>query len=215
LSVTKTVKNLSNGTAFASSAYAVPSDVVMFMITLQNSGNQDISNVLVRDTLPANLIYYNQLVVARSNNVSSNYSGDISNGINLNTIPAGQTVTITYQARVASAANFAYGTTTLTNNVSVTSSVSGSTPTSNASVIVARSTVAGASTVSTGLTNNFWVDSFFLPLMLTLIGLWMWRSGAFVGIERWLGNKKKAKMSYKSEKELSARIANIQKFGKA
>ncbi|MCX6724406.1 MAG: hypothetical protein NT155_04570 [Candidatus Staskawiczbacteria bacterium] len=213
LTVSKTVRNLTNGSTFANSTYANPSDMLMFMITLQTSGNQDIQNVVVRDSLPANLVYNNQLVVARSNNTSNNYSGDIVSGINLSTISAGQTVTITYQAQLASAQSFSFGTTTLTNNVSVTSSNSTSSPVANASVVVTRSAVLGASSVSTGLTNNFWIDSFFLPLLITLIGLWMWKAGMFFGIEKWLDNKKKTRRIYKAEKELSTKISKIQKFG--
>ena len=223
LTVTKTVKNLTTGSGFSNSTYASPSDMLMFMITLQANGNQDVQNVFVRDTLPSDLIYNNQLIVActgnnsNCNNNNYNYSGSITSGISLNTIYAGQTVTITYQAQVASAQNFSYGTTTVNNNVSVTSSASGYIPTASATVFVTRSTVLGAvlgaSTVSTGLTNNFWVDSFFLPLLITLIGLWMWRSGMFFGIEKWLDNKKKIRRGYKAEKELSARIAQIQKLG--
>ena len=37
--------------------------------------------------------------------------------------------------------------------------------------------VLGASTVSTGLTNNFLADSFFLPLLLIIAGLWLYFSG--------------------------------------
>ena len=36
----------------------------------------------------------------------------------------------------------------------------------------------------------------------------------FFGIEKWLDNKKKIRRGYKAEKELSTRIANIQKVGK-
>ena len=188
LVVSKTVRNLTTGSNWANSTYASPLDTVMFMITLQATSNQDVQNVFVRDNLPVNLVYKNQLVVSWSNNYnnynnSNNYSGDIMSGINLNTIPAGQTVVITYQAQVAGAQNFSYGTTTLTNNVTVSSSQSGYTPTSNASVIVNRTGVYGASTISTGLTNNFWVDSFFLPLLIALFGIWIWKSGLFFGIE--------------------------------
>jgi uncharacterized repeat protein (TIGR01451 family) len=220
LTVIKTVRNLTSGSGFTSSTYASPSDMLMFMITLQATGNHDIQNVFVRDTLPTNLIYNNQLIVACTTNYNNctnnnyNYSGNISSGITLNTIYAGQTVTITYQTQVASAQNFAFGTTTLYNNVSVISS-NGTNGTSNASVIVTRGSVLGASTISTGLTNNFWVDSFLLPLLITLIGLWMWRSGMFFGIEKWLDNKKKIRRGYKAEKELSNRIAMIQKTEKA
>jgi uncharacterized repeat protein (TIGR01451 family) len=212
--VTKTVRNLTTGTGFAASTYANPSDMLMFMITIQNNSGQDAQNVVVRNTLPANLIYNNQLVVARSNNTSGNYSGDIISGLGLYTISAGQTVTITYQAQVAGAANFAFGTATLNNPVNTTSSNVGYIPTASASVVVSRAGVLGASTVSTGLTNNFWIDSFFLPLLITLICIWMWKSGMFFGIEKWLDNKKKIRRGYKAEKELSNRIAKIQKLGK-
>jgi len=192
------------------------------MITLRATG-QDVQNVIVRDNFPANLIYNNQLVVActgnnggygNCNNNNYNYSGNITSGISLNTIYAGQTVTITYQAQVASIQNFSYGTTTLNNSVNVTSSQSGYNPTSNASVIVTRSAVLGASTVDTGLTNNFWMDSFILPLLVTLICIGLWRSGFFFGIERWVDNKKKIRRGYIAEKELSSRIADIKKVEK-
>ena len=214
LTLAKTVRNLTSGsTTFTSSVYANPSDMVMFMITLQNNGSQSAQNVLVRDILPTNLIYNNQLVVACTGNTSncSNNYGNITSGISLYTVNAGQTVTITYQAQVAGVANFSYGTTTLTNTASLTGSQINYVPNASASVIVTRSGVLGASTVSTGLTNNFWVDSFFLPLLLTLIGLWMWKTGMFLGIEKWLDNKKKTRRGYRSEKELSARITQLRK----
>jgi len=228
LNVNKTVRNITAGNSgFSGSTYANPLDMVLFMITLQASG-QDVQNVFVRDTLPTNLIYANQLVVACTTNTGNynnnynnncnnniyNYSGNIVSGINLNTIYAGQMVTITYQAQVANAANFSYGTTTLTNNVSVTSSNTGYTPSTNASVVVTRGAVLGASTVSTGLTNNFWLDSFFLPLIITLIGIWMLRSGMFFGVEKWLDGKKKIRRGYKVQKELSKKIELIKKEGK-
>ena len=224
LTVSKTVKDLTSNSGFSTSTYANPSDVLMFMITLQATGNQDVQNVFVKDILPLNLIYNNQLVVActtsngnnsNCNNNNYNYSGNITSGINLSTIYAGQTVTITYQVQVAGVTNFSYGSTTLNNSVSVTSSQSGYVPTSSASVIVTRSTVLGASTVSTGLTNNFWVDSFFLPLLITLILIWMWRFGMFFRIEKWLDSKKKIRRGYKAGKELSSRIESIQKTEKA
>jgi len=220
LNVSKTVKNLTTGSGFATSTTANPGDTLLFMITLQANNNQDVQNVLVRDSLPANLIYNNQLVVACTSNGSYNgncngnnynYGGSITSGISLNTVYANQMVTITYQTQVAQAGNFSYGTTTLNNNVYVTSSNSGYNPTSSATVFVTRAGVLGASYISTGLTNNFWVDSFFLPLMLTLLGLWMWKSGMFFGIERWLDNKNKQRRGYKSDQELAKRIAELQR----
>ncbi|MGD0577128.1 MAG: hypothetical protein ABSA74_03585, partial [Candidatus Staskawiczbacteria bacterium] len=138
-------------------------------------------------------------------------TGSILSGVNLNTIFAGQTVTITYQVQVAGPQNFSYGSTTLNNNVSVTSS-NASSPTSSASVVVTKGQVLGASTVSTGLTNNIWVDSFFLPMLLALMGIWMLKSGMFFPFEKWLDNIKRQRRGYKTEKELANRIAAIQKI---
>ncbi len=219
LTVNKTARNLTSGnySGFSNTIYANPSDTLMFMITIQATGNQDVQNAVVRDYLANNLIYKNQLIVSGAANYSSsssgsyNYGGDITSGINLGAIPAGQTITITYQTQVASAQNFAYGTTTLTNSVSVTSSNSGYNPTSNASIIVTRTAIYGASSISTGLTNNLWVDSFFIPLAIALVGVWLMRSGMFFGIRKWADNRKKIYKDYKTEKKLNSRIAKIRK----
>ncbi len=214
LYVTETVRNLtSGGSGFATTAYANPGDMVMFMITLQ-ANNGDAQNVFVRDNLPTNLIYNNQMIVACSGNSNcNNYSGsNIASGINLNTIYSGQTATITFQAQVAQASNFSYGSTTLTDSVNASSSNSGYVPTNSASVIVTRAGVYGASTVSTGLTNNFWTDSFILPLAITLLLLWIWRSGSLYGVEKFIAKYKNNKKIYDSQKELSARISAIQKL---
>ena len=177
----------------------------MFMITLVAQGNQGVNNVFVRDILPYGLVYKNNLVVSGSNG----YGGDVTSGINIGTISAGQTVTITYQAQVGPASNFIYGTSILTDNASVTSS--GNNPNvSNATVSVNRTAVYGATSVSTGLTNNFLVDSFFLPLMIALLGLWLFRSGLF-GFEKWADKKKISAIRYKAKKQLKAKIAEIQK----
>jgi uncharacterized repeat protein (TIGR01451 family) len=211
LTISKTVRNLSSGVSgWANTAYAVPSDMLMFMITVQATGNQSINNVFVRDILPSTLIYKNQLVVSGSNNYN-NYSGDVTSGINLNTILAGQTVTITYQAQVAAAQNFSYGTSTINNSATVTSSGYGYNPTSNASVVVTRATVLGATSISTGLTNNFLADSFFLPLIIALLGLWMFKSGIFSGIEGWINNRKIISNGQRSTKELNSRIDEIKR----
>jgi hypothetical protein len=212
LNISSSVRNLTSGLSGSSTSISAnPGDMLMFMITLQSNGSQ-VDNVFVRDYLPANLIYRNQLTVSGSNIYANNYnsSGDITSGISLGSITSGQTVTLTYQVQVAPAQNFTYGTTTLSDTPSVTSS--GVTNNSNSNQIyVTRAGVLGASTVSTGLTNNFWVDSFFLPLMLTLIGIWMLKSGMFFGIEKWLDGKKKNRRSFKAEKELNQRILEIRK----
>lgn len=178
------------------------------MITLQ-AQNQDVNNVVVRDTVPTGLTYSNQLVIARSNGSSGNYSGDIITGLNLNTISAGQTVTITYQAQLLGSTGFTFGTTTLNDPTYTTSSATGYNPTASASVIVTKAGVLGASTISTGLTNNVLYDSFIIPLIITLIGLLMWRSGAFLGVEKWFDKRNKNHREYKSQRELLKRIQKL------
>jgi hypothetical protein len=44
----------------------------------------------------------------------------------------------------------------------------------------------GSTNVSTGLTNDFLKDSFFLPLVVLIAGLWLWRSGIFAGFLHWI-----------------------------
>ena len=183
LTVTKKVINLSSGNLnWQNSVLASPNNILSFAVTLQAS-NQNVNNVIVRDILPANLIYKGNLTV----NTSTSYSGDITSGINIGTISAGQIVVVAYQAQVANSTNFAYGTTTLTNNATISSQ--NGTQTSTATVIVNRSQVYGASSVSTGLTNNFLTDSFFLPLLLIILGLWLYFSGLVYGFADWLKKK--------------------------
>jgi uncharacterized repeat protein (TIGR01451 family) len=186
LSVTKQVINLSSGNLnWSSSVNANPGDVLSFAITMQANGGQDIHNVFVRDILPANLIYKGNLTV----NATLNYSGNPATGINIGTISAGGIEVIAYQVRVAPAASFAYGTTTLSNNATITSTEAG-TQTVSASAIVNNQLVYGAATtISTGLTNNPITDSFFLPVLLIIIGSWLYFSGNIYKFSDWLGEK--------------------------
>jgi len=173
----------------------------MFMITLQPQGNET-RNIYIRDTLPAGLIYRNNVVISGA---PYNYAGDIISGINLGTVAPGQQVTITYQAQVAPVN---YGTSTLTNNVFVTAD--GCSPSvNNASVTVTYAAVYGATTVSTGLTNNIIADSFIIPLILALMGIWVFKSG-ILKFEEWADAKKSALLGYKANKLLKSKIAQIQ-----
>jgi hypothetical protein len=188
LSATKQVINLSSGNlSWQASVNGEPGDILSFAITLQ-AENQDIHNVFVRDTLPANLIYKGNFLA----NGSSNFSGDPTAGINIGTIPAGQSKVVSYQVQVAGAGNFSFGATTLNNSATVTSTEAG-TQTASASVIVNKQLVYGASTsatsVSTGMTNNPVTDSFFLPIMLIILCSWLYFSGKVYVFADCLGTK--------------------------
>jgi hypothetical protein len=125
-------------------------------------------------------------------NTNFNYGGDITSGVNIGTVYAGQAVVVSYQAQVAAVGSFSYGVTTLNNNATITSTEAG-TQTASATIIVNRSLVYGASTsassVSTGLTNNFFTDSFFLPLLLIITGLWLYFSGEVYVFADWIKKK--------------------------
>jgi len=184
LAITKQAINLtSRNLNWSSSISASPSDILTFAITLQANG-QDVHNVTVRDILPADLIYRGNLMV----NTNSNYGGDITSGVNIGTVYAGQATVVAYQVQVAAAGNFSYGATTIANNATVTSTEAG-TQTSSAAVVVNKTLVYGASTVSTGLTNDFLKDSFFLPLLIIAAGLWFYFSGEVYVFADWLKAK--------------------------
>lgn len=46
--------------------------------------------------------------------------------------------------------------------------------------------VLGVSTISTGLTNNILTDSFFFPLMIIVLGIWLYFSGSAYKFADWL-----------------------------
>lgn len=172
LLVSKKVVNLTSGNLnWSTSVNANPNDILSFAITMQAYG-QDAYNVMVRDILPSNLIYRGNVTL----NAGSNYSGDIISGINIGTIYAGQVAVVAYQVQVAGAGSFNYGVNTLSNSATVTSQNTGS-QNANATVIVNSSSVYGATTISTGLTNDLLQDSFFIPLLAAFLGLWLYFSG--------------------------------------
>ena len=184
VSVTKQVINLTSGNLnWQSSVSAKPNDILSFAITIQ-AGNQDIHNVMISDILPTCLTYKGNLTV----NANLNYLGNPASGINIGTIPANGIEVVAFQAQAAPATSFLYGTTSLINTATVTSTEGGS-QNASATVIVNNSLVNGATTVSTGMTNNPITDSFFLPIMLIIAGSWFYFSGNVYKFSDWIGTK--------------------------
>ena len=211
-SVYKTVRNLSKGTVYSDLAYADPGEVLNFRIAVK-AGSNPLYNLVVRDTLPSGLVYIGDL---RVDNILT--SGNVLTGLNIGSLSAYQEKVVTFRADVAGSESFTFGQTQLTNTVSVTSgSISRSNSVSSgsisrsdiASVSVTRAAVAGAATaVSTGLTNNIFLDSFFLPLMISLLIIWLLKS-RIIKFEEWLDLRKKEYQIYKSKKILQLKIAKI------
>lgn len=183
LYVTKQVINLTSGNLnWQPSVSAKSGDILSFAVTLQpNSTN--INNVYLRDILPVGLIYRGNMAV----NTNTNYGGDITAGLNIGTLYANQPTIVTYQAQVATTYS-----STLTNNVTVTSNEAG-TQTASASVFVTNTPIVynpGRPTyISTAETNNFLTDSFFLPLLLIVLMAWLFFSGRVYKFADWMKSK--------------------------
>jgi len=200
-STRKTVRNLSRGTVFSDSIYADPGEVLTFGIAIK-AGNNPIYNVVVKDTLPTGIIYRGDL---RVDNILT--IGDIFTGLNIGNLAAGQNKTITFRGDVAGAESFSFGQTELINTVSVSSGTISHSDT--AKIIVTRTAVAGAVTlIPTGLTNNLFLDSFLLPLVIASLTVWLFKS-RIIQFEEWLDERKRKYQKYKSQKILQLKIAQI------
>jgi len=200
-SIYKTVRSLSRGTAFSDLIYANPKEMLTFGIGIK-AGNDPLYNLVVKDFLPSGIIYQGDL---RVDDILT--TGDIFAGLNIGNLAAGQERRITFRGDVAGAESFSFGQTELTNTASVSSGVDSRSDT--AKVVVTRAAVAGAATdVSTGLTNNIFFDSFLLPLMITLLIIWFFKS-RIIKFEEWLDLRKKEYQIYKSKKILQIKVAKI------
>ncbi len=195
------MRNLSKGTAYLDSVPAEPFDVVSFSIAI-TAGNSALDNVYVKETLPDKIVFrQNSLKVD-----SASVSGDVISGYNMGSLSSNQTRTVSFEADILGADKFVFGDTQLVNSVTAyTGNTSGS---DTANIVVTRKAVAGATTISTGLTNNLFVDSFLLPLVIALLIIWLLKA-RIVKFEEWLDNRKNQYQNYKSKKILQLRIKKI------
>lgn len=198
-SVQKTVRNLSDGTSFVKSVAADPGEVLIFRIAVK-AGDNSLTNITVKDTLPIGTTYIGDL---RIDNVA--VAGNILTGLNIGSLAAQQEKAITFRVDVADQASFAFGQTELTNTVLVSSDAVSRSDT--AKVFISKTAVAGAATaVVTGLTDNIFFDSFLLPSLITLLIVWLFKS-RIIKFEEWLDSRKREYQIYKSKKILKIKIA--------
>jgi hypothetical protein len=201
LTISKMVRNLSDGTSWADSVFADPNEIVSFLIEV-TANNYSLSNVTLKDTLPSKIIYQGELKV---NGIAS--AGNIISGLNLGYLYPNQTKTITFRGQVAGENQFSLGQTTLTNSASAYTTQIWNSDT--AKVIVSKKAVAGAATeISTGLTNNIFVDSFFLPLVIAFMIIWLFKS-QIINFEEWVDLRKRKAQEYRSKKLLQLKITQI------
>lgn len=113
LSIVKQVRNVTQGQAsFVNQTNANPDDVVEFKLTGTNTGQATIQSVYFTDTLPTQLSY----VQGSLQTSQQSLSGDLfSGGLNMGTMAPGSTASVTFRAKVASAAQFPNGTTNIDN----------------------------------------------------------------------------------------------------
>ncbi|MDD5144745.1 MAG: hypothetical protein PHW72_01325 [Candidatus Pacebacteria bacterium] len=201
INITSLVGLIANPNVFADSVTAKPGDLLAFKIQVK-AGGTDLSGVTVKNALPDKLTYIGNLSM---NGVS--LSGDITKGVNIGNIAANQTKTIVFHARVAEAGKFSFGKTKLTNTAMAYNDKVKSSDASQVTVNK-EGTVSGATNIPTGFTNNIFFDSFFLPLLLTLMMIWIFKSN-ILRLEEWMDERKKQLREYKNRKMLQAKIAKI------
>jgi uncharacterized repeat protein (TIGR01451 family) len=129
ISFAKSVRNVSdNQTSFVETTNADPSEIVEFQLVGVVTGT--VHNIMITDTLPPRLTYIDGSVTLNGQPVA------VTNGvINVGTATNTSGV-IKYRATVASADQFAVGTTTLTNLATLTSSAG--TRSDSANVVVTK-----------------------------------------------------------------------------
>lgn len=196
LEVEKLARNLSKGSAFLDSVQAEPAELISFQIKVTAEG-ASVDKVIVKDILPEKIIYQGNLKI---NGTFS--TGDITSGLDLGNLPSGLTKTITFDVKLAESNEFGFGQTKLANTVSVAGI--GVSNVAAAEIIVSKKEVAGATTglpteISTGWTNNIFLDTFFLPLLFALVLTWLLKSH-IISFEEWLNNRKTAYQEYQSGK---------------
>lgn len=177
LSVSGQVRDLSAGTAFADTLTASPGDVLEFQMVLTNATQTVLSNLKLKETLAGKTTYSGLLKIDNRDD-----PGDPLAGLDLGTLNPGQSRSVTFQAVLAPAANFGPGSTSLVNttlvynvNLARTQSVT---------ISVTKGQVLGATTVKTGLFDNFtW--SLFLALLATFLVTYLGLARFYFGQRRW------------------------------
>lgn len=113
VSLSKTVRNVTKNTTFAKQVNADPNDEIQFKLVGTNTGQDVIWHMFFKDILPTGLTYISGSLVSSQPIVS----GDLfsSGGLDAGQANIGQSVTLTFRAKVADASQFSAGTTVLTN----------------------------------------------------------------------------------------------------
>lgn len=111
LSIDKRGRNKSQDkTSWVSTVYAEPDDIIEFRIIVTSRGDETAEDVIVKDSLPSKMEFYDDLEIdGRSS------SKDIEDGIDIGDLRSGRSKTITYEVQIDDEDRFSSGTTDLTN----------------------------------------------------------------------------------------------------
>ena len=206
MTVEKLGRNLTDGGPWTIYVSVEPNDVISFSIVVR-AKDAKIYNIVVEDTLPDRMIY--QSGSLKVSGISS--TGDIFSGLNVGDISANKKKTITYNAYVAGLTHFNIGQTLLKNSVVVISEDTEIEESDTINIMVNRiktTTAAVATGVSTGLTNNIFLDSFFIPLAIALFLIWLFKS-YIIDIQDWFELRKRKYQEFQAKKLLQLKIAQI------
>ena len=200
IKVDKTVSNLSRGAGYFDSVNALPGDFVNFKIVIE-AVSDNVQELRLTDILPRGISNPRDIRID-----GRTVNNDLANGLALDDLNNGDTVTVSFTATVAKASEFNYGQTTVTNTA--TARGKGTSDSDTADVVVQRAEIEGITTVSTGFTDNPFVDSFVIPLSLSLLLIWTLKA-KILAIEAWLDLRRIAFTKFQSQKKLGAKIAQL------
>jgi uncharacterized repeat protein (TIGR01451 family) len=118
MSLVKMGRNITRGqTGEYSPVYSSPAQTIEFVLRVRNTSNAPLDNVVLRDILPSSITFVPGTV--RIGGAPGN-DALVSGGLSLGALAVGQEFVVTFQARVAVAAQLPAGTTTLINTVTAT-----------------------------------------------------------------------------------------------
>ena len=122
-SIIKEVSQDKQPRAYSSSTTAKPGDTVHYRVKVKNTGNTELTDLVVKDVLPANMTYVqDSTYISYDKSFSATVmTNDIATtqGVKISRLIAGETATITYIAVVPKADKLVCGTNTLKNVATV------------------------------------------------------------------------------------------------
>jgi len=150
--VDKKVRNKTDGeTTWRSSTNASPSDMLAYRIIITAPDDSRLSDITLEDSMPNRIKWYGNEKIN-----GKDLDHDMSEPLDLDDLNSGDSVEITFEVLLQEKAEFGYGATELVNRVSV--DADDETESDSATIVVVKTSVAGATTVPTGALDNFWMS---------------------------------------------------------